>query len=83
MQLSGHVVQKQGQFKFSGFVSHVPVRHLLTSLAIFAPRDRSVAEGPFDWLVTLFDPVVIGPSNYFGVGFSTVSLKTSINCSCN
>ena len=29
----------------------------------------------FDWFVTLFAPVVIGCSNYFGTGFSTVIWK--------
>ena len=28
-----------------------------------------------DWLIALFVPVVIGPSNYFGVSFSTVIWK--------
>ena len=40
----GHV--KQRKFKFGGFFQHVPVHHLLTSLAIFVPRDRPAAKGP-------------------------------------
>ena len=26
----------------------------------------------FDWFIVLFAPVVVGQSNYFGIGFSTV-----------
>ena len=40
----GHV--KKRKFKFGGIVKYVPVRHLLSSLAI-VPRDRSAAaKGP-------------------------------------
>ena len=60
LQLSNHMIQKSpnwrandalGQVKQSHqiwifFVSHVLVRHLLSSLAIFVPRDCSVAKGP-------------------------------------
>ena len=32
-----------------------------------------------DWLIALFDPVMNGGSNYFGIGFSTViSVKATL-----
>jgi len=31
--------------------------------------------GNFDWFIALFAPVVIGRSNSFGIGFSTVISK--------
>ena len=61
LQLSNHVVQKiatleskwrTGTCKESHqiwifFVQYVPVRHLLSSMAIFVPRDCSAAKDPF------------------------------------
>ena len=29
----------------------------------------------FDWFIELFAPVVIGHSNYFGIGFSKITWK--------
>ena len=59
LQLSNHVIQKSPYWRANDalghvkeihqiwilFVEHVPVRHLLSSMAIFVPRDCSAAKG--------------------------------------
>ena len=46
------MLKKATKFEFSLF--NVPVRHLISSMAIFVPRDRSAANGPFLMLFPVF-----------------------------
>ena len=34
--------------------------------------------GNSDWFIALFASLVIGQSNFFGIGFSTIPLKTAL-----
>ena len=78
LQLSNHVVQKSwywrandalGHVKESRqvwifFVQHVPVRHLLSSVAIFVPRDCSAAKGALLYEILLLG-IVPKPESLF------------------
>ena len=61
--------------------SFLPVFQPIRSKELMAPYTNNlfhissklqVVARNFDWFIVLFAPVVIGQSNYFGIGFSTV-----------